>query len=237
MPSLWQWPCTKPDQLDRRAVFTALARLLDVDHRAQHKPWSWTLVDDGDQGCALRVGLLDVALVPRLHQRCPADLAGLRLTGPVEQLTACEWSTLREGHRGRRWDITFVSPVTFRHGNQFLPWPAPSAVLGSLRRTWQAFGAAEAGPVELDMRLDPIVVFGLDGASRTERVELDAPRRRGGDGSRGAVTVGGFLGNVTYGLVGEADPAEVGALVRLAPFAGVGAYTLRGFGGVAVPAR
>lgn len=226
-----------PAQLDRWAVYDRLARLLDDDHQASHKPWSWALIGHGNGGGALRVGLLDAALVSRLHELRGADLAGLRITGPLQQLAACERSALRRGHRGCQWDVEFVTPVTIRQGDHFLPWPAPRAVLGSLRQTWQTFGADEAGPIELDLRLDPVVVLAVTGKSHTERVPLKAPSRRPATGRQGAVTVGGFLGRLTYRLVGSVDPTQVATLFRLAPFAGIGAYTLRGFGAVALPGR
>jgi CRISPR-associated endoribonuclease Cas6 len=235
MPTLWEWPCIKPDLLDRWAVYNSLSRLLDVDHRAPHKPWSWTLVDLGDRGCSLRVGLLDPTLVARLDRAHPEDIQGTKIIGPLDQVAALDWSALREGHQARKWLVEFVSPVTFRSGNQFLPWPAPGSVLGSLRATWHRFGAREAGPLELDLHLDPVRVLAFSGASSTERVDLDPPHRRNMPGSHGRVTVGGFLGSLTYGLLGEADPTAIGALIRLAPFSGVGAYSLRGFGGVARP--
>ena len=48
-----------------------------------------------------------------------------------------------------------------------------------------------------------------------------------------SVLVGGFVGTVRYAVDGSvADPQVIDALVALAPFSGVGAYTTRGFGGV-----
>lgn len=215
MPSLWRcrWPAVT--ELERHTVHRTLSRWLDTDHHAPRKPWSW-VVDGPD----LRIGLLDDHAIDRL-------LTGAADAGtPLEQLAAVQWSELRDGPPGEDWCVEFASPVTFRRGNRFLPWPAPSAVFGSLRAAWRHFGAPEVGDLELDLRLDPLVVTAIHGTSHTERVTLHHQE---------TVLVGGFLGTVRYILDGVADRQTVTALVRLAPFSGVGAYTTRGFGGVRVP--
>lgn len=207
-----------------------LSQWLDTDHHAQRKPWSW-VADASD----LVIGLLDDRLADRLVPA--ADAAGI----PVRRVATASWSELRNGtglrtgtappngsepRNGRAWDgwcLRFVSPVTFRRGNLFLPWPSPSTVFGSLRSTWRSFGAPAVGDLELDLHLDPLVVTAISGASRTERVTVHKHE---------SVLVGGFVGTVRYALEGAVDRHAVDALVRLAPFSGVGAYTTRGFGGV-----
>lgn len=212
MPTLWrcQWP-----NPDRAIVHCRLSRWLDSDHHAQRKPWSWTA-----QSSDLLIGLLDDRLTDHLVQ-C-ADAAGT----PVQQVAKTDWAQLRSGRPGDCWQLEFISPVTFRRGNRFLPWPSPSAVFGSLRAAWRHFGAPAAGDLKLDLRLDPLVVTAVCGSSRTERVIVH---------NNESVLVGGFVGTVRYALDGAADPEAVGALVRLAQFSGVGAYTTRGFGGVRIP--
>jgi len=192
-----------------------LSRWLDSDHHAQRKPWSWAAhTADRD----LLIGLLDDRLTERL--RSGAAAAG----APVRQVAAAGWSELRSGRARDCWQMEFTSPVTFRRGNRFLPWPSPSAVFGSLRAAWRHFGAPAVGDLELDLRLDPLVVTAVCGASRTERVTVH---------EQASVLVGGFVGTVRYAVDGGvADPQVIDALVALAPFSGVGAYTTRGFGGV-----
>lgn len=214
MPSLWR--CRWPEP-DRQAVHRTLSRWLDTEHHAQRKPWSWVT-----QAPDLVIGLLDDRLAERLHGG--ADAVGL----PVEQVAAISWAELRGGGVRESWQLEFLSPVTFRRGNRFLPWPAPSAVFGSLRAAWRHFGAPEVGDLELDLRLDPLVVIAFCGTSRTERVTVH---------QQDSVLVGGFLGTVRYAIEGAVDPHAVDALVRLAPFSGVGAYTTRGFGAVRKPAE
>ncbi|MGH3842093.1 MAG: CRISPR system precrRNA processing endoribonuclease RAMP protein Cas6 [Pseudonocardiaceae bacterium] len=209
MPSLWR--CPWPES-DRGAVHRTLSRWLDSDHHAQRKPWSWA-----PQTSGLLIGLLDDRLAERLLHG--ADAAGT----PIDQVAAITWAELGSGRPRNDWQLEFLSPVTFRRGNRFLPWPSPSAVFGSLRATWRNFGAPQVGDLELDLRLDPLVVTAFCGTSCTERVTVH---------NQASVLVGGFVGTVRYALDGAADPHIIGTLARLAPFSGVGAYTTRGFGGV-----
>ena len=215
MPSLWRCCWAGSGEPDRSAVHRTLSRWLDSDHHAQRKPWSWAAhTADRD----LLIGLLDDRLTERL--RSGAAAAG----APVRQVAAAGWSELRSGRARDCWQMEFTSPVTFRRGNRFLPWPSPSAVFGSLRAAWRHFGAPAVGDHELDLRLDPLVVTTVCGASRTERVTVH---------EQASVLVGGFVGTVRYAVDGGvADPQVIDALVALAPFSGVGAYTTRGFGGV-----
>lgn len=139
MPSIWRCPWFDPD---RATVHRTLSRWLDSDHHAQRKPWSWI-----PQTSGLSISLLDDQLADRLVY-C-AGTAGT----PVQQVATADWSQLRSAGLSRdSWELEFVSPVTFRRGNRFLPWPSPSAVFGSLRAAWRAFGAPAVGDLELDLR-------------------------------------------------------------------------------------
>jgi hypothetical protein len=122
MPSLWQWPVARPDDLDRWTVYHHFARVLDLDHQANHKPWSWALIEDGPGSWALRLGLLDDARLPRLLRAATPPLAARfddtgADRGPV-QVAAVEWPALRAGARASSWTMTFASPATFRNGNR-----------------------------------------------------------------------------------------------------------------------
>jgi len=232
MPSRWRWTLRDQTQPQRRVLHATLSRWLDTDHHAKAKPWSWSMRPTSD-GHVIDIGLVDDALAEplmtgfehyRRHGRGQASAASLA------QIEAVTWERLARGAAARAWTVRFASPVTFRRGDRFLPWPAPSSVFGSLRATWRQFAAPVVGDVQLDLTLDPIVVTAVDGASVVEKVVLRDPPP--GSGDPVAVTVGGFLGRVHYAVDGPVDPTTVDSLVRLAPFAGVGAYTTRGFGGV-----
>ncbi|WP_192909368.1 CRISPR system precrRNA processing endoribonuclease RAMP protein Cas6 [Gandjariella thermophila] len=183
---------------------------------------------------------MDDTLAGRLLEHADAYRRSARPTGdlamptPLKQVEAVTWPQLAAGRDRPGWTLEFVSPVTFRRGNRFVPWPSPSAVFGSLRAAWRRFGARHVGDLEVDLRLDPIVVTAISGASQVERVVLHERPNPSGERQPVTVTVGGFLGRVTYAVDGTIDPAAVDSLTRLAPYTGVGSYTTRGFGGVRV---
>lgn len=216
MPSLWRCCWTATADPDPQTVHRTLSRWLDGDHHAQRKPWSWAGAASDRE---LLIGLLDDRLAERLM--CGADATSM----PVAQVAAASWAELRDGPARDCWQLEFTSPVTFRRGNRFLPWPSPSAVFGSLRAAWRHFGAPEVGDLDLDLCLEPLVVTAFTGASRTERVGVH---------KQDTVLVGGFVGTIRYAIGGAVDPQIVDTLVRLAPFSGVGSYTTRGFGGVRI---
>jgi CRISPR-associated endoribonuclease Cas6 len=220
-------------------VHATLARWLDDDHHADRKPWSWVARRNGIDDM-IEIGLLDDNLADRLVAGADAYLRSpsqrrIPVAGSIHQVAVRTWTQLASLPGRPPWTMDFVSPVAFRRANRFLPWPAPSSVFGSLRTSWRTFGASHVGDLTVDLRADPLVVTAVEGCSRCDRVVLrhgDQPGR-----SPIQVDVSGFVGRVRYTVDGEIDCSAVSALVALAPFAGVGAYTTRGFGAVRLVAR
>lgn len=235
MPAIWSLPLTGGHSVDRRGVHALLSEWLDTDHHASSKPWSWSA-----SGGELRVGVFDDRLSERLHERFDVyrrsrtGRAGVELAGSLRQVAGAPWDALRSATAHREWRVDFTTAVTFRRGRRFVPWPSPSAVFGSLRATWRTFAAPHVGDLELDLALDPLVVTSVRGATVVEQVALRDHRTPGRAVTR--LPVSGFIGAVGYAIDGAVDPSAVGALARLAPFCGVGAYTTRGFGAVRVTA-
>jgi CRISPR-associated endoribonuclease Cas6 len=234
MPSLWRLPVQAGTE--RRVVHAVLARWLDTDHHADRKPWSWRWAST-DPEPAIEIGLVDDTLADRLvsgsdRHRAGSGASKLVASGPVAQLAATTWQRLAATPPRADWTLDYVSPVSFRRGTRFQPWPAPAPVFGSLRAAWRSFGAPHTGDLTVDLKADPLIVTAVAGASRTERVTLRVP---GPARQSAQVTVTGFVGRVRYTADGPIDQAAVSALVALAPYAGVGAYTTRGFGGTRLP--
>lgn len=239
MPSVWRWRLGGDIIPERRVVHALLARWLDDDHHAERKPWSWAAHRDGDEH-VIEIGIVDDTLAERLvagadaHRASPAT-ARLPMIEPVQQVAAVTWSQLAATPPQPKWTVRFISPVTFRRGDRFMPWPAPSSVFGSLRAAWRTFGAKHVGDLTVDLKADPLIVTALNGHSHTERVVLRAQPASGRPPVQ--VTVTGFVGCVQYALDGPIDPGAVAALLALAPYAGIGGYTTRGFGGARVTPR
>lgn len=194
-----------------------------VDHAAKMKPYAVSPARSAEGGAAVEVGLLDDTLASRLLSRAAGGVAVrlgqsvVRLRSGPRQVAAVRWADLARPTPARAWCLRFVTPVTFRRGDKFTPWPDPSAVLGGLRARWRAFAPAELPALELDMSTGPVWVTDVDGASEVARV----------DGR----TVCGFVGLLRLECDASGQTASaVDSLVRLVPFSGVGAYTTRGFG-------
>lgn len=235
MPAIWALPLAAGDSVDRRGVHALLSEWLDTDHHASCKPWSWSA-----SGGELLLGLLDDRLSKRFHERFDVyrrsrtGRAGVEPAGSPRQVAGVRWDALCSATSHREWRVDFTTAVTFRRGQRFVPWPSPSAVFGSLRATWRTFAAPHVGDIELDLALDPLVVTSVRGTTVVEEVALRDRRTPGWAMTR--LPVSGFVGAVSYAIDGAVDPSAVGALARLAPFCGVGAYTTRGFGAVRVTA-
>jgi CRISPR-associated endoribonuclease Cas6 len=138
------------------------------------------------------------------------------LPGDPQQVAAVPWDYLGCGSADRAWSLRLATPTTFRRGNRFTPLPAPSPILGSLRRSWSTW-APPTEAITLDLAHDPVWVSDIDG--RNEVVKVSDR------------TVSGFVGRIRFECdAGDHVARAVHRLVALAPFAGVGAHTTRGFG-------
>jgi len=228
MPSRWRitLPGIDPALVRLEHVHAVVSRWFDADdtaHQAKAKPYSVTPAAADPSGTAIEVGLLDDTLPDRLHTvAAPGVVVRLgsqhaRLTHPPAQVAAVTWQQLATGGTGTdAWCLRMLTPTTFRRGDAFTPWPAPKAILGSLRAAWRQ-APADVLALKLDLASDPVWVTDLDGANEVVKVNNR--------------TVSGFVGRIRFTCDAGPDVcAAVDRLVRLAPYAGVGAYTTRGFG-------
>ena len=226
MPSRWEVPLTgaEPGAVRWEHLHAAISTWFDTDgeHHDKVKGYAISPPRDSPRGPVVEIGLLREDLVARLLSRATKGARTrlgrtvLTLDSPARQLAAAPWERLGDGHRDRAWCLRFVTPLTFRRGNKFTPFPAPAPILGSLRRTWNTHAPTEQA-LTLDLAADPVWVTDIDGANDVRRVHDR--------------TVSGFVGRLRLESdADEATTAAVNKLIHLAPFAGVGAYTTRCFG-------
>lgn len=231
MPSRWRIALSEIDPTRVRvehlhAVVSGWFDTTEEAHRAPAKPYTVSPPTRHPAGpAAFEVTLLDDALANRLLTRAAPGVR-VRLGAQharvvdAEQIAATPWSHLAGGDSGANaWCLRFVTPTTFRRGNSFTPWPAPSPVLGGLRAAWRRFAPPGLAPLVLDLATDPVWVTDVDGANEVLRVDN--------------LTVSGFVGRIRYAC--DAAPetrVAVDRLIRLAPYAGIGAHTTRGLGQV-----
>ena len=227
MPSRWEIPLPGADPAGIRVehLHAAISTWFDDDDDQHHrpiKPYSVSPPRPSANGVVVEIGLLDDALEARLQStagpgsRIRLGRQSLTIPTGVQQVATVPWDDLSVAHGAHAWCLRFVTPLTFRRGNRFTPLPAPTPILGSLRRSWNAFAPPELA-VSLDLSSDPVWVTDIDGHNEVMNVN--------------GRTVSGFLGRLR--MEGEAGADYVHAvsrIVTLAPFAGVGAYTTRCFG-------
>jgi CRISPR-associated endoribonuclease Cas6 len=229
MPTRWRITAAGADPARVKAehLHAVVSGWFDSDeeaHRAPAKAYTVSPPAPGAAGTVFEIGLLDDGLSDRLLTRAAPGVRvrfgsqSARIAHVPRQTAAVPWTQLAtaSGAAGA-WCLRYVTPVTFRRGNTFTPWPAPNAVLGGLRAAWTHYAWAGLPPLELNLSQNPVWVSDIDGANDVLRVN--------------GMIVSGFVGRIRY--VCDADPQVVAAvdrLMRLAPFSGVGAYTTRGFG-------
>jgi hypothetical protein len=91
------------------------------------------------------------------------------------------------------------------------------AILGSLRRTWQHLHPDDVPDLSLDVTPEPVWMTDIEVTSQVVRIDNRV--------------VSGFTGRLRFVCDADTEIANaVDRLVTLAPFAGVAAYTTRGFG-------
>lgn len=228
MPSRWELglpgvDCSRLRVEWLHAVVSAWFDVGPAGHAASHKGYAVSPPRPVEGGAVFEVGLLDDGLVPRLLTAAAPGVVirlgsrTVRLSRGALQVAAVTWPGLAASSGNRSWVLRFVTPVTFRRGNRFSPWPDPPAVLGGLRARWRAFAPKELPALSLDLSADPVWVTDVAGANEVVRVD-------------GRV-VSGFVGRVRWECdADDATASVVNSLLRLARYAGVGALTTRGFG-------
>lgn len=193
------------------------------DHRAHAKPYAVSPPIHASNGTTVEIAVLtdaaETRLLDRVRPGTPVRLGTARtiIRTPPRPDAAASWARLASGKPRRAWALRFITPTTFRRGNAFTPAPSLTAILGSLRRTWQDFTPPELPPLRLDLAADPVWLTDIDVTSQTVTINK--------------LVVSGFTGRLRF--ICDADDhtaAAIDTLVNLAEYAGVGAYTTRGFG-------
>ena len=225
MPSRWEIPLSgvEPGEVRWEHLHAAVSRWFDDDseHHDKVKGWSLTPPRDGPDGPVIEIGLVRDDLLPRLldhagrGSRIRLGHTVIRTGADAQPIAATGWDELGGEHQDRAWSLRLLTPMTFRRGNRFTPLPAPTPILGSLRRSWNTWAPADQA-IDLDLSSEPVWVTDLDGHNEIVKVNNR--------------TVSGFLGRVRIETDVDGVAAAVGRLINLAAYSGVGAYTTRCFG-------
>lgn len=225
MPSEWTVSLTGPEHpaIPAEAPHAVVSRWLDTDHRAPVKPYSIAPPASRGRQTVLTVRLLDDDLAGVLLREASTG-SDVRLgrhhfivaAAPLAR-SVVAWPELEAAPVVRAWDVTFVTPATFRNGRRTSPWPAPSTVLDGLAARWAALRGQAPGLT----REGRASVWVSDVDGRSEPLELKQ------------TVVSGFVGRVRYVSDGtEEEAAATSALFAFAAYAGIGSHTAFGLGAV-----
>ncbi|MDO5067814.1 MAG: CRISPR system precrRNA processing endoribonuclease RAMP protein Cas6 [Propionibacteriaceae bacterium] len=125
------------------------------------------------------------------------------------------------GRPSRQWRLRFPAGVTFKRGDVFMPWPAPDAVLGSIRRRlaetwgWEPDAASMRNAIR---------------AVAPTRAEITTRRWREGRNGRGR-DVALAVGEVEWVATGDEETRTfIDLLLQAGELIGVGAKTTWGAG-------
>lgn len=234
MPSRFFVPVPGLDPHRARVEFVhaAFSRWFDqshAEHTANDKPYAISPASRDDTGhVGVEVATLTVASAARFAEAAQAGASvrignQIRTIGTPRLMWQASWADLATRTADCRWDLDFVTPVTFRSGDRSSPLPHPRTILTGLERAWQAWsdtplpalgegaGAVWASDLELSSRVLPMVI--------------GRP-----DGSRRELTVSGSLGRLTLRCDDPSVASVAGPLLHLASYTGVGSMTLKGLG-------
>jgi CRISPR-associated endoribonuclease Cas6 len=192
-------------------------------HHDGDKPWaaSWHTVPGG-----MRITVRTLTDTAEQQMRRAIRRGAKAMLGPFDAavradpvlLNSISWDELRATQPRQRWNLEFVTPVTFRAGRRFRPTPHPRSVFDGLRACWNRWA-----PDPMVVDLDDYGVIDEDIRGRSVPFEL---KRRPGN----AVVVSGFLGELAVACQDPAKRPAVSALAALAAFSGAGAWTTKGLG-------
>lgn len=137
---------------------------------------------------------------------------------PSQVFELTSWDSLQQASTVTTWKVDFLTPTTFTRGSDSSPLPSPERLIRSLARCWDAWGP---GIEILDATRSARGILVLDVEGRT--VHLTVGHRH----------LAGFVGTITYRVPPEST-ALLSPLFALAPYAGIGAATVKGLGTVRV---
>lgn len=228
-------------------------------HKDNSKPWSLRWIEPHNRGLLIQVGIMDDTPLSRsalsdstrglsedLHDgilrslkralpdaRMSLGNAGAfrtrayvrnREEAPIHCVSTESWGELLNSPPIDSWRIDFRTTTSFRSGGRYIATPRPRLVTKSLRARW----AADGPPLPIDP-LRESRSFQLE----TNELNIRPSVERSSHGD-----IPGFIGSVEYRIeqrvkehpVDDADRRCLGALLRLAKYAGIGVETRKGMG-------
>ncbi|GBR73424.1 CRISPR/Cas system-associated RAMP superfamily protein Cas6 [Candidatus Termititenax aidoneus] len=178
-----------------------------------------TLTAEAKENIIQRLLTDNAAEIVLKHNNAQIKILSKNLTDPATYQTLAD--NTMTGELQRRLVLRFVTPTTFKSAGEFVLFPDVRLVYSSLWRKWNAFASAialdDAAAQEHLIKHTKLSAYRL----RTTRYELEGIR------------VNSFWGEVCWHVNGPETLARLGSLlIAFASYAGVGAKTALGMGGV-----
>lgn len=237
MPARWFVPFEglDPNRVQSHHLHAAITRWFDDDlasHAANRKPYSVsppTDDPDADAGLGVQIGTLtDDAGARLMDAACEGTnirLGSARcvVSGPPRLLQSQSWGRLSGTSSSvGQWQLTFLTPATFRSGNRSSPLPQLRSLMTNLAEVWNLWSPLALDEVTTDQAARAVWVSDLDLRSAS----FLSPLARGTK----AIHLSGLLGSMTIRCDERGLRQVVGALLGMAQYSGVGAMTVRGLG-------
>lgn len=164
-------------------------------------------------------------LPPILELRgIPLKIIGWQISHPATTYSTLSSTLSRRGSQAELpFELSFLSPTSFRRKGHHLPLPVPTQVFQSYLRRWNHFSGQAIDPAAFLDWVDAGVII----------TRHDLQSMKIATGKQGAVI--GFTGAVEFTLSEQAQANTVychllAALVQLAPYCGTGHKTTFGLG-------
>ena len=217
----------EPAHVTLEQLHAVASSWVDDSHWSESKPWAIRPLRTADGLAVLEVSTLNDAAAQRLQDSASpgrpvrfGNQHGVIVSRPCP-ITGTTVEQIRAHAPTDAWCVRFSTPTTFGNRNRFSPWPDPSTIVRSLQRRWNAICDRPDYAIRLEAaQCRAIWVTDLDG--RNAILTLSG------------LTVSGYLGRVRYSCDDKTVAPGFGALLQFAEFAGLGRYTVRGLGVIAL---
>lgn len=228
LPLLDQLGPAKPEHLHAAITDWMDRDATGWDHKSNWKPYSISPITVSAGQVGLEISVLNDEAESLLHQGSNA-VAAIRLgtravrIGELELIHHQPWETMASSG-DRVWQLEFLTPTTFRTGDDFTLLPNPAVILRTPSELWHRFAPFSVEKLTY-AELAKILVCEID--LQTEYITLKLPTKKGRPEPR---AVPALVGSITYRCDDDAAAAKAGALFQLAPYCGIGSFRGKGLG-------
>lgn len=222
MPSQW-WISLDQVRLPVRMehIHAVVTRWFDVQdaHWSKEKPYSVSPLSERNGEYGFQLGLmideLSEVLLERLYYNPAVQLGNHHSqVSTAEQIGKESWSELGTWSQASRWRVSLLTPTTHRSGSRNSPLPNLPAIVRRLSEHWSTWNQ----PVNVDLHQLSKAMWVSDLQLSSTTLEFHQQ------------VISGSLGEFTIRCNDRKFAAFADQLLRLAPYSGIGSFTVKGCG-------